>query len=220
MSDLPSGERAYNILIRAIERGDLPGGTRLRETDLAAQVGLSRTPVREALARMEQQGLVRSDGSRGLIVAELDQRAIGELFAMREILEGTAARHAAQHASEVELAILRKILERHSQLTDPEDLAENNKLFHGTLYRCAHNRYLLRMLRTIHEAMLLLGQSTLDLPNTAEEWTKQHTQLIEALEKRDPDAAESVARASIATAFQQRLSRILSTSRFAGSDFD
>jgi len=209
MADLPSGERAYNMLIRAIERGELQGGTRLREAELAARVGLSRTPVREALARLEQQGLVLNEGSRGMVVAELDHRAISELFTMREVLEGTAARLAAQHASEVEIAILRKIVERNAQLTDPHDLAENNKLFHGTLYRCSHNRYLLRMLRSIHEAMLLLGQSALDSPASDDDWTREHTALIEALEKRDSEQAERLARSQIAAAFKQRLTRML-----------
>ncbi len=216
MADLPSGERAYNMLIRAIERGELQGGARLREAELAARVGLSRTPVREALARLEQQGLVMNDGSRGMVVAELDHRAIGELFTMREVLEGTAARLAAQHASEVEIAILRKIVERNEQLTDPHDLAENHKLFHGTLYRCSHNRYLLRMLRSIHEAMLLLGQSALVTPASADAWTREHVQLIEALEKRDAEGAERLARSQIAAAFKQRLTNMLTEYGSAG----
>ena len=209
LSGLSGGERAYKILLRAIERGELQGGTRLREAELAGRIGLSRTPVREALARLEQQGLVINDGARGLVVAELDHRAIGELFIMREVLEGTAARLAAQNATDVEIAILRKIVERHAQLTDPHDLAENHRLFHGTLYRCSHNRYLLRMLRSIHEAMLLLGQSALPGPESAAAWTKVHVELLKALEKRDQDAAERLAKSQIAALFKQRLNTML-----------
>lgn len=208
-ANLSSGERAYHVLLRSIERGELPGGSRLREAELAARIGLSRTPVREALARLEQQGLVINDGARGLVVAELDHRAIGELFMMREVLEGTAARLAAQYATDVELAILRKIVERHAQLTDPGDLAENNKLFHGTLYRCSHNRYLLKMLRSVHEAMLLLGQSALPTQESVRGWTKEHAELLDALEKRDFERAEKVARTQISNAFKTRLNRML-----------
>jgi len=209
LSGLSGGERAYKILLRAIERGELPGGARLREAELASRIGLSRTPVREALARLELQGLVINDGARGLVVAELDHRAIGELFVMREVLEGTAARLAAQNATDVEIAILRKIVERHAQLTDPHDLAENHRLFHGTLYRCSHNRYLLRMLRSIHEAMLLLGQSALSAPESATAWTKVHVELLKALERRDQEAAERLARSQIAALFKQRLNKML-----------
>ena len=209
LMSLPSGERAYNLLLRAIERGELPGGTRLRELELAARIGLSRTPVREALARLEQQGLVINDGARGLVVAELDHRAIGELFMMREILEGTAARLAAQQATDVDLAILRKMVERHAQLEDPYDLAENHRLFHGTMYRCSHNRYLLKMLRSIHEAMFLLGQSALPTPESAKGWAREHGELLDALEKRDADRAEKLARSQIASAYKNRLSKML-----------
>lgn len=209
LAGLSGGERAYKILLRAIERGELHGGTRLREAELATRIGLSRTPVREALARLEQQGLVINDGARGLVVAELDHRAISELFVMREVLEGTAARLAAQNATDVEIAILRKIVERHAQLTDPHDLAENNRLFRGTLYRCSHNRYLLRMLRSIHEAMLLLGQSAQPGPESTAAWTKTHTELLKALEKRDQETAERLARSQIAALFKQRLNTML-----------
>ena len=207
--ELSSSERAYKILTRAIERGELKGGTRLREGELATQIGMSRTPVREALARLVEQGLIVNDGSRGLVVVELDHRAITELYAMREVLEGMAARLAAQHATEIEVAILRKIVERNSQLLDPHDLAENNRLFHGTMYRCSHNRYLLKMLRTTHESMLLLGQSALSSPAASDIWTRQHMELVEAIERHDVEAAERLAKAAIAAAFTARLSSVL-----------
>jgi DNA-binding GntR family transcriptional regulator len=214
-ADLPSGERVYRILIRLIERGELKAGARLREVELAKRIGVSRTPVREALARLEEQGLVENEGSRGMVVAELDHRAITELYAMREVLEGTAARLASRHASEVEITILRKIVERNAQLSDPHDLAENNKLFHGTLYRCSHNRYLLKMLRSLHEAMLLLGQTPLSTPSSTELWTKEHLELVEAIEKHDADAAERLARSHIAAAFSARLSMVIANLDFS-----
>ena len=192
---LPSGDRVYRILIRMIERGELKGGTRLREAELGTRLGVSRTPVREALARLEEQGLLVNEGSRGIVVAELDHRAITELYAMREVLEGTAARLASRHASEVEVTILRKIVERNAQLTDEHDLAENNKLFHGTLYRCSHNRYLLKMLRSLHEAMLLVGQPSLVKPSSAERWTRE--------------LAERLARSQIAAAFSDKLTMVI-----------
>jgi DNA-binding GntR family transcriptional regulator len=208
-ADLPSGERVYRILIRLIEHGELKAGSRLREVELAKRIGVSRTPVREALARLEEQGLVVNEGSRGMVVAELDHRAITELYAMREVLEGTAARLASRHASEVEITILRKIVERNAQLSDPHDLVENHKLFHGTLYRCSHNRYLLKMLRSLHEAMLLLGQSPLSTPSSSALWTNDHLELVDAIEKHDAESAERIARAQIAAAFSARLSMVI-----------
>ncbi len=208
--DLPGGERAYKTLIRAISRGELRSGARLRENDLVERIGLSRTPVRAALAKLEEQGLVVNAGARGLMVAALDQGAVCELYAMREVLEGTAARLAARHASDVEISILREIIERDAALPDPAALAENNRLFHTTLYGSSHNRYLLRMLRSIHEAMLLLGQTTLAAAGRAETSRREHGELVAALEQRDAEAAERCARQHIAAALKVRLTMMLS----------
>lgn len=210
LADMPGSERAYQTLMRAISRGELRSGARLREVDVAGRIGLSRTPVRAALARLEEQGLVVADGARGLIVAELDQGAVCELYAMREVLEGTAAKLAARHASDVEIAILREIIERDAALTDAHALAENNRLFHATLYRSSHNRYLLKMLRSIHEAMLLLGQTTLAAAGRPEASRQEHSELVAALERRDAEAAEQCARRHIAAALKVRLTLMLS----------
>lgn len=210
LADMPGSERAYRTLMRAISRGELKSGARLREVDVAERTGLSRTPVRAALARLEEQGLVVTDGARGLIVAELDQGAVCELYAMREVLEGTAAKLAARHASDVEIAILREIIERDATLTDAHALAENNRLFHATLYRSSHNRYLLKMLRSIHEAMLLLGQTTLAAAGRPAASRHEHGELVAALERRDADAAERCARQHIAAALKVRLTLMLS----------
>ena len=124
---------------------------------------------------------------------------------MREMLEGTAAGFAAQHASEVEIAFLREISDRDARLKETQDLVKNNKLFHSTLYRCAHNRYLLKMLHSLHESMMLLGRSTLAKPNRAEAARSEHKAIIDALEARDPEAAEKLARNHIREAYKIRL---------------
>src|SRR5690606_21927785 len=135
------GDQAYQFIVAGIQSGRLAPGTRLREIELAEMTGLSRTPVREALSRLQLEGLLTTDAARGLIVTELDYSMASELYAMREVLEGTAARLAARHASDVEIDFLREINARDAQLTTAEALAANNRLFHETLYRCAHNRY-------------------------------------------------------------------------------
>src|SRR5690554_5257325 len=123
----PRSEQAYRYIVDAIKQGTLPPGTRIREVDLAERTGLSRTPVREALNRLQLEGLVANDPGRGTIITELDHSMVNELYAMREVLEGTAAGLAARHASEVEIAFLREINERDAQLTETLDLVRNNK---------------------------------------------------------------------------------------------
>jgi len=206
---LSRSDQAYEFLISGIRDGSLAPGTRLREIELAEQMALSRTPVREALGRLQMAGLAVNDPARGLIVTELDHATTSELYVMREILEGTAARLAARHASDAEIDFLADINERDAQLTDPQELANNNRLFHGTLYQCAHNRYLLKTLRSLQESMILLGPTTLNHPGRPAEARIEHQAIVDALRQRDPDAAEAAARAHILAAYRIRLSSML-----------
>ena len=206
-SSLPRSERAYQQLRAAIQAGQLSPGTRLREVELAESLGLSRTPVREALSRLESEGLVVNEPNRGMMVTQLDASMVSELYVMREVLEGTAAALAARHATDVEISLLRDIVERDLAMADdPDRLAANNRLFHETLHRCAHNRYLLKTLRSLHESMALLGRTTLAVPGRARVSYEEHLALVEALEKRDPALAEQITRRHIQQAYKVRLS--------------
>lgn len=205
-------DQAYQFIVEGIQSGRLAPGTRLREIELAEMTGLSRTPVREALSRLQLEGLLTTDAARGLIVTELDYSMTSELYAMREVLEGTAARLAARHASDVEIDFLREINARDAQLDSAEALAANNRLFHETLYRCAHNRYLVKTLSSLQESMKLLGRTTLAVPGRAEIARAEHSAIVEALALRDPDAADAAARAHIIAAYRIRLDKLFDTS--------
>ncbi len=198
-------DQAYQFIIEGIQSGRLAPGTRLREIELAETIGVSRTPLREALGRLQMEGLAVNDPARGLVVTELDHSMTSELYIMREVLEGTAARLAARHASDVEIDFLREINQRDALPATPEDLAANNRLFHTTLYRCAHNRYLVRTLNSLQESMMLLGRTTLAAPGRAQSSQAEHLAIVEALARRDPEAAELAARAHIVSAYRIRL---------------
>ncbi|HVL75479.1 MAG TPA: GntR family transcriptional regulator [Noviherbaspirillum sp.] len=202
---LSRGEEAYQKMREAIQSGALRPGTRLREVELAEWLGSSRTPVREALNRLQTEGLVVHEPRRGMIIAELDHSMVSELYFMREVLEGTAARLAARHASDVEIAMLREIAERDRQLDDPVKLARNNRMFHETLYRAAHNRYLLKTLSLLQESLALLGPTTLALPGRAGTAYEEHNALVGAIERHDADAAEELSRAHIRSAHRARM---------------
>jgi DNA-binding GntR family transcriptional regulator len=204
------GEQAYRHLCDAIRRGKLSPGTRLRESELAAEIGLSRTPVREALGRLEAEGLVASEPGRGVVVTRLDQTMVNELYFMREVLEGAAARLAARHVSDVEISLLKEIASRDRELlNEPDKLARNNRLFHETLHRCAHNRYLIKSLRSLADAMLLLGPTSLATRGRAAASCEEHRKLLAALEARDADGAEQQVRHHIRGAHRARLSQLL-----------
>ncbi len=203
---LSRGEQAYQDLQSAIQSGVLKPGMRLRENELSAWLGASRTPVREALSRLQTEGLVIQEPRRGLVIAKLDHNMVTELYCVREVLEGTAAALAARHTSPEEVATLREIIDRDKEHSgDAAKLANNNRLFHETLYRYARNRYVLKTLNLLRESMALLGPTTFSLPNRSETALAEHDAIVSAIERHDPSAAEEAARAHIRAAFRARL---------------
>lgn len=204
---LPLSEQAYRSILEAIQSGTLRPGTRMREVELAKSLGISRTPVREALGRLMSEGLAVNDPVRGMIIAELDYANVNELYAMREVLEGTAARFAAQHASEAEITILLELIERERQLdgASAADMVNHNRVFHDTLYRAAHNRYLVKTLSTLRETMALLGRTTLANQGRSAQAVEEHLAIVTAIRDRAPEAAEAAARHHIRAAHHSRL---------------
>lgn len=203
---LPRAEFVYRQLRQAIIEGTFAAGTRLREIELAQQMDVSRTPVREALRRLESEDMVSADGARGLIVTELSREMVRELYSMREVLEGTAAAWAARNATPVELAALRTIADRDATLVDdPARLAKNNHLFHQTLYRAAHNRYLLKSLSSLQASIALLGGTGLAAGKRAHFAVNEHQSLLVAIERHDARNAEDIARAHIRGALDARM---------------
>src|SRR6266508_218437 len=128
----------YQKLRAAIERGELKPGQRVMEVEVAEWLDVSRTPVREALHRLEAEGMLALEPRAGLVVASLTRQAMTELYAMREVLEGTAARLCARHASDLEVMELEELVKREESLQRThEALVRVNRLFHEALHRGA-----------------------------------------------------------------------------------
>ncbi|MEO0623384.1 MAG: GntR family transcriptional regulator [Pseudomonadota bacterium] len=199
----------FATLLEAIDRGEFMPGDRLVETELAERYSVSRTPVREALNRLESVGVAARDGKRGLTVAQLDHDQLGELYDLREVLEGFAARLAARRASPAEIATLREFVEEDTQLAagggTAQDLAIANKRFHRQLHHAAHNRYLLDMLDRMRRSMVLVSGTTLAVPGRGPESVAEHDAIVSAIEARDELAAETAAREHIFKAYRTRL---------------
>jgi DNA-binding GntR family transcriptional regulator len=202
----PSAEEVYRLLQARIVDGLLCPGERMREVAIAEDLGISRTPVREALRRLESDGLLTYRPHRGMVIRRLDHQAVTELYAMREILEGAAAGLAARHASDAEIAALCDLIEEQAagRLANVE-AARLNKLFHQALYRSARNQYLIRTLDSLAVAMSLLGRTTLSLKNRQEEAVVEHRAIVEAIDAHDAEAAERAARRHIHAAHKARL---------------
>jgi DNA-binding GntR family transcriptional regulator len=211
--DLRTRSRAdfvYDSLRDAIWEGRIARGERVREEEIARSLGVSRTPVREALQRLQRRGLLVTGPGRGLIVAELSKREVIELYAMREILEGSAARFAAQHAARPEIDILYRL---QRDLADaPDDvllLVKLNRRFHQAIYDAANNQYLTQTLDTLHDSMALLHSTTFRAPNRRRESDEEHRRIVAAIERHDADAAEAIAREHIRQAQRTRFEALI-----------
>lgn len=179
----------------------------MREADLAERLGISRTPIRDALKRLESEGLVSAAPRRGLVVSQLEQDQVSELYAMRYVLEGLAARLAAQHASAAEIGAMRDLLERQARTRadDVAALAKLNRLFHDVIYRATHNRYLVGTLDGLESSLALLPGTTYIAGGRAAVALRQHGDVVSAIERHDADRAEEVARKHIHDAERIRL---------------
>jgi DNA-binding GntR family transcriptional regulator len=202
-------ELVYRKLRDAIARGELKPGERVMEVEVAAWLDVSRTPVRDALRRLESEGMLRVEPRTGLVVTSITREAMLELYVMREVLEGTAARLCARHASDFEIMELEDIVRREERLHgDYEALSRLNRTFHDTIHRGAHNRYLEKSLSAVNDSMCLLGKSQMLIPERASEAKLEHAELFGAILKRDGDTAEALARRHVRSAQKQRVKQL------------
>jgi DNA-binding GntR family transcriptional regulator len=199
-------EFVYQMLRQYIQSGELKPGDRVMEGEIAEKLQVSRTPVRDALRRLESDGMVVIEPRVGLQVASLSRASILELYLMRELLEGTAAKLCALHATDLELMELEDLVRREKALQgDHEALSKHNRRFHEAIYHGAHNKFLQKSLSAVNDSMWLLGRSLMFNPKRAARAQIEHKELLQAILNRDSEAAETVARRHIEAAKKERL---------------
>lgn len=196
---------AYSLILSAIDNGTYRPGDRLVESELAERFGVSRTPVREALQRLETQSMLARDG-RSLVVATLDHNQLAELYTVRTELEALAARLAARHATREETRVLgRMVDEDRAVIDDPQALSRANRRFHHQIHLASHNRYLVQQLDIVHRTMALMARTSLAAEGRGEKTLAEHQRIVDAIAAGDAKAAESALREHISTAFETRL---------------
>ncbi|MBD0864844.1 MAG: GntR family transcriptional regulator [Rhodobacteraceae bacterium] len=212
MSQSKSSVRdAYSLILESIDMGVYKPGDRLLESDLADRLGVSRTPIREALQRLAAQSLLVRDG-RSLIVAALDHNQMAELYVVRRELEGLAARLAARHATSEEIQVLRDMVAADQALVDaPSALARANRRFHTQIHLASHNRYLVQQLDRVHRTMVLMATTSLAARGRGQIALKEHASIVDAIAKRDEDEAFKALKQHISIAFMTRLKQEATT---------
>jgi len=204
--DQSQGSVAFTKLMQAIEAGTYSPGDRLREIEVAERLSLSRTPVREALRRLEAERIVEHRPRVGAVIRTLDQTEIVELYEMRLVLERTAAEMAAKHAAEAEVDALTEInADIASCVADRARAAAINQTFHRAIYLAARNPFLLDATRAMTNALLLLGPTTLADADRIATVVHQHNQIIDAISAGDIEAAGAAAEAHLQTSLRYRL---------------
>ncbi|MBT0958868.1 GntR family transcriptional regulator [Alphaproteobacteria bacterium KMM 3653] len=206
MAEDRSGQKdAYRLILEAIDVGVFKPGDRLVESDLADRFGVSRTPVREALQRLETQSLLSRDG-RSLVVASLDHNQLAELYVVRCELEGLAARLAARHATSEEIRVLNDLVAEDWKLVDdPQALSRGNRRFHRQIHLASHNRFLVQQLDLVYRPMALMATTSLAAEGRGRDALQEHQAIVDAIAARDEDAAYNAFKDHISTAFVQRL---------------
>lgn len=192
-----------------ILEGRLKPGEWLRQERLAQEVGASQMPVREALKRLDAEGLVEHVPYRGVRVVEFTVEDVEDLYACRMFIEGMTARYAAGSITDEEVRQLRELHDRMVQHVTPKDLPEYrelNRRFHTLLFNASRRSYLIRSLGQLWAAFPTMLWS--NIPHAAQESVPgreaddavEHEAIVRALEARDPDAAERAVRAHIEAA--------------------
>jgi len=193
-------DKVYERLRQAMLKGLLKPGDRLVERKLAEQLGVSRTPVREAIRMLELEGLVSHLPRLGSVVAQVTDTEVLEIYRIRAVLEGLAARMAAEKISEEQLQQLVNLLrsiETVAQTENQDQLETLHREFNDLIYRAAGSTRLYGMITTLVDHITRYARVGYCHPGRIAEATREHRQLVEAIKLRDGALAERVAREHI-----------------------
>lgn len=186
---------ATELIRQAIIDGRLSPGQRLKEEELARELGISRTPVREALLILQAEGLVEATPNRGATVRAHDAESLDDLYQLRALLEGYAARRAAARITDETIAALWASCERFAAVADESevaDLVKENLFFHNTILETAGSARLAAMVRKVIELPLVYRSYIWYSPGQRQISVHYHRQIARALEMRDAERAELV----------------------------
>ncbi|MBI5968840.1 MAG: GntR family transcriptional regulator [Deltaproteobacteria bacterium] len=190
---LSLGNQAYQEMKRIILKRQIPPGGKLNEGELAKTLGISRTPVREAINRLEKEGLVEIFPQRGAFVVQFSEKDVYELFLIRENLEGLAAYLAAAKMNERHQAKLNSCVQGFEEPFSEEDTrryAREDFKFHQTIVAISEARRLINLISTLHDHIRMFRLTTIGLSGRMKASLAEHRQILAALEKRDPEESE------------------------------
>jgi len=191
--------RVFQQIKEDILNGVYKENDELRENTIAKTLGVSRTPVREALRQLELEGLVKIIPNRGAFVTGITKEDVKDIYAVRSLLEGLCARWATEHITEKEIDELEEIIllsEFHlkkSKSEKSQQVTELDGKFHGILYQASNSRILKHVLSDFHKYVRLARKASVTDPSRAEKSIEEHKRILEAIRSKDADRAEALA---------------------------
>jgi DNA-binding GntR family transcriptional regulator len=188
--------RVYNTIRDRILSGDYHENEELKENTIATELGVSRTPVREALRKLELEGLVNIIPNKGAYVTGITKKDIHDIYMIRSYLEGLCAKLACENITNAQIEALEEILyltDFHARRSHFDQIVELDNKFHDLLYKASGSKILNHVLSDFHQYVERVRKITLSRPYRAEKSSKEHAAIVEALKKRDGQLAETLA---------------------------
>jgi DNA-binding GntR family transcriptional regulator len=195
-ADLPLREVVFNTLRIEILRGDLKPGERLMEIQLANRLGVSRTTVREAIRKLELEGLVLMIPRRGAEVAKITEKGLRDVLEVRRTLEKLAVSLACQRITDEEIEQLRKVSNHVTSFHNKKDLmgmAKADEEFHNVIYNATNNQKLIKILNNLSEQVYRYRVEYLKQKDTPPQIIREHKEMLNAIEARDDKLASEIA---------------------------
>ena len=192
---LPLRDVVFNKLRQAILRGELKPGERLMEIQLANKLGVSRTPIREALRKLELEGLVNMVPRKGAEVADITEKSLRDVLEVRKALEELSVQLACEKITEEEIEELKRVAERFKDTLDDQDvtkIAEADVAFHDVIYTATDNQKLILLLNNLREQMYRYRVEYLKKEEAYPQLIAEHEELIDNISKRNKEEATRI----------------------------
>ncbi len=197
--------RVFHRLREDILSGKYNQGDELKEVAIGEELGVSRTPVREAFRQLELEGLIQIIPNKGAYVTGITEKDVKDIYMIRSLLEGLCARWACEHITKEQMEEMEEniyLSKFHAQKGHLEQLAELDNRFHEILYEACNSKMLEHQLRDFHEYVLRVRKKTLANVNRGPKSNEEHEQIMEAIRDNDPDRAEMLANKHMISAYE------------------
>ena len=196
----PLREIVYEELKRQIMIGEIPPGTRMMEVELAEDMGVSRTPIREAIRKLEKEGLVSIEPRRGAYASDISIKDMVDVLEVREFLEGMAAGLAAKKINDEEIETLKKATATYKKAVEnghTEEIIKEDELFHKLIVDCSGNKTLIQMINQVQELALRFRYIYYEDFSRYRNMPYEHQEILDAILSGDTEAARSIADAHV-----------------------